>query len=191
MIKRIFLVFFILVLSSCTLKKNDTTGSVQTPEGFTEVTKEDFSISISSNWREVFPEEMSADMPNRDVVYTIFRNNSVENGIIPNIVVTRKKLEEQISTLDFAYKNKDITLSLLNQFKIIQDKKINLSSKETLFLEFIGKHKIEDNSMRYMQTFAIVNGYGYVFTGITSENPSDDLKKTMEKIILSIELNKK
>ena len=72
---------------------------------------------------------------------------------------------------------------------ISKEEKISLSNQETLLLQFTAKTTGSSDTLQYLQTFLVGNdGFGYAFTAAFAPRSSNETKKRVKTMILSLKM---
>ncbi len=151
----------------------------------------DIFLTFPANWEVIQPADFTSDIPFETQV--VVRNNVKNEIFTATTAVTKTNIPAGTPTTDFA-------LSLLNKQKygLIDYKEtsretvnINVGGQEieTYLVKFEAKEKPNDQTLRYIQKFAVKNNAGYVILGATSLQESETVVNSVGNIINSFKVN--
>lgn len=159
-------------------------------EGYTTYKTDDFSISVPEKWEVINQDEFTSDVP--AITLVAFRNNVKNETFTANVNIISKKLQQPVSSLDYAKMVINRESSGMVGFNSISKEShiitINGKETETLLNRYEGKKTADDQMIRYIKTYGVKGDVGYIVTGAFSPGESESVLQTVEKIVKSFRL---
>jgi len=149
-----------------------------------------FTISIPTEWEVIESKQFTSEVPPETVV--VFRNNVKNETFTANVVIVKNALQTAEPTLEYAKMVLNRQQSGLVNYKETRrdDAKVSIGGKDTdtFLAEFQAKKTASDQTVRYIQTYAVKDNAAYIVTGAMSTQENDSTAKTIEDMVKSFKL---
>jgi len=168
----------------------DNGTTIAPDEGYTIYKTDDFNISVPEKWEVIGQNEFTSDVPNVTVV--VFRNNVKNETFTANVNIVSKKIQDPVNSLEYAKMVINRESSGLVGYNELSKESITITTgetdTETLLNRFEAKKTVNDNTVRYIQTYGVKGDTGFIVTGAVSPRESESVLQTVEKIVKSFRL---
>jgi len=187
--KYILLVAMVLAFSGCFSFGGDEDAQT-TEEGFTTYKTANFSVDVPSAWDVLNQDEFTSDVP--DVTVVVFRNNVKNETFTANVNIVAKQIQEAVSSDEYAklVVNRQSS-GLVDYSEISKDSAkvmIGGSEADTLLTKFEARKDVDDNLVRYIQTYGVKGNTAFIVTGAISPQESESVVQLVEKVVKSFAL---
>ena len=150
----------------------------------------DFTIFAPEEWEVIKKEDFTSDVPAGTVV--VFRNNVKNDQFTANANITKNTIPGTITSGDYAKQAiSNLKASMFN-FKEIKREStvINVDGKgvSTIYLAFEGKRKENENTVQFLQKYAVKGHIGYIITGAFLGSEEELVVKKVDAMVRSFEV---
>lgn len=150
----------------------------------------EYAIKIPREWEVIGKNEFTSEVPPETDV--VFRNNVKNETFTANVVIVKNTLQENLPTLEYAKRVYNRQQSGLYDFKEVKKDpfkiKIGGKEEETFFLRFEARKSLDEQPVRYFQTYAVKGNNAYIITGGTSLQENEATAKLIEDTVKSFVL---
>ncbi len=150
----------------------------------------DFSIVIPKDWEIISKADFTSEVPQETVI--VFRNNVKNEDFTANVNIVKNKLQEPISTIEYAKRVDNRQKTGLYNYKESKNEtaKITIGDKtvDTFYRLFEAKKGSDEKLVRYLQIYGVKGNDAYIVTGAVSPKENDSVVKTIEDIVKSFKL---
>jgi hypothetical protein len=181
----------LVLLGGCFNFGGDNTGGTKTSDQNSKLYDTTaFTISVPKDWEVIDKKDFTSDVPAE--TYVVFRNNVKNETFTSNIVIVDNKLQEPLSSLEYAKRviNRQKT-GLYNYTESRkEDFKISVGDKtdDTYFVLFEAKKSQDEKNVRYLQTYAVKGNDAFIVTGAVSPQEDDTVVKMIEDAVKTFKL---
>ncbi len=184
----ILLLLSLSILPACSFGGTSTSTTPDDTHRLYE--NNEFSVQIPKDWETIEKDDFTSDVP--DVTMVVFRNNVKNETFTGNVNIVRNQLQETIDSNEYAKMVYNRQKNGLYEFKEIkrEEYKIQIGGSPitSTYLIFEAKKGTDQQTVRYMQTYAVKNNFAYIITGAVSPQENDVTIQTIESIIKSFQL---
>jgi hypothetical protein len=159
--KKIVAVSLILMLTVLLSGCGD--GDDEKAVGETAYDGGEYTLNVDPGWRVIQPSDFYAEIPQETLV--AFTTPEAYDGFFINVNVIREDLGQEVSSLDYARANINLSGQRLTDYEKIQEGKIDISGQPSLLHIFLARLNSAEKRIRFIQLYATKGRYGYIVTG--------------------------
>lgn len=183
--KKIFASIIVLIiagfLSGC---GSDTSApakqSLKTFEGG------EFTIGVDPEWKVITKSDFYSEIPKETVV--AFTTPEAYNGFFINVNVVKENLKQEVSSIDYARANINLSGENLTDYQKIQEAKIDVNGTPGIVHIFQARLNPSEKLIRFVQLYANKGNYGYIITGGMLPDTPKDIRDKVGAIVTSFKL---
>lgn len=147
----------------------------------------EFSVKIPKEWDIIEKKDFTQEVPQETQV--VFRNNVKNEDFTANVNIVRNTLQNSKETLEYAKEIINRQKTGLYDYKELKKDlvKISISGKDfdSYLVEFEARRDPSENITKFIQTFGVKGGNGYVIMGGVSLKENSNTVSTVEGIVKS------
>jgi hypothetical protein len=185
------LLLSMVMLGGCINLGGESSGATKTADERSKLYDTTaYSITIPKDWEVIEKDDLTSDVPPETVI--VFRNNVKNETYTANVNIVLNKLQEPLTTLEYAKRVANRQSSGLINFKESKKDHIKItigdSQTETFYTLFEAKKTQDAKNIRYLQTYAVKGEDAYIVTGSVSPQENENMVQTVEEIVKSFKL---
>jgi len=146
----------------------------------------DFTITINPTWKILNQSDFYAEIPQETVV--AFTTPEAYDGFFINVNVIREDLKQEVSTIDYARANINLSGQNLTDYEKIQEAKIDLNGTASLIHIFQARLNPAEKLIRFVQLYATKGNYGYIVTGGMLPDTLKEIRDEVGTVVTSFRL---
>ncbi len=155
-------IFFALSLSACK-SSGQTTGS----QNVVAQSFKTFSVQTPDDWRRVNKENFANTIPEETVV--LFLKPVDSTGFISNANVVKESLNADVSSLEYAKANMLLGSRAITDYRAVSSAELDVNGAKTVFHVFQARSSTAEPLLHYEQTYFAQDRLGYTLTCVTRE----------------------
>ena len=123
----------------------------------------EFTINIDPAWKIVTPGDFYAEIPKETIV--AFTTPEAYDGFYINVNIIKEDLKQEVSAIDYARANINVSAQNLTDYTKVQEAKIDLAGAPTLIHIFQARLNPSEKLIRFVQLYTTKGKFGYIVTG--------------------------
>ncbi|NUJ97639.1 hypothetical protein HGA92_02515 [Candidatus Gracilibacteria bacterium] len=150
--KIIFVLVFLIFLSSCGTKTTTSTSLVKY-EG------EGFSLSIPTNWVDLTQDKTALPKPSSGDIALALASSEFQNGFSNNLLILKDELNYETSSKEFSTLNNIGATEQYSEYEEVEKKEITFADKDNSILYiFDARYNDRTPKLRFLQSAHICDG---------------------------------
>ncbi len=183
--------FTLVAMTGCGGSDEETGTSETGGTGQAQYKATDFAIIIPSEWETLEAADFTSQVPGEARV--AFRSNFKNESFTANLNIGQKKIEDTVSSSDFAKSNLATVKKNLLAFRLIATQKVTIpvgedEEVEGILNQFEGKRVATDPIVEFKQISVVYNGIAYTVTGAFLANEDESIVKQLDQMLDSFSL---
>ncbi len=159
MLRKFFLFFVLLLLSSCFSWADDSNQPLVS--GFDWG---DFTMNIPSSWELLKNTNTILPKPaNWDIVFDAV-SKKLNDGFYRNMLVLRQNIDEDMSSFDFTVWNYIASKKEYFYTKLLAEKNVIIDSKKTKIYQFEARYSDSTPILKFLQTWIVCEKKAFLIT---------------------------
>jgi len=180
-IASIIVLIMVGFLSGCGDETNTASqGNLKTYEGG------EFTIKINPTWKIITKSDFYAEIPKETVA--AFTAPEAYNGYFINVNIVKENLKQEVSGIDYARANVNLSGETLTDYKKIQEAKIDISGTPGLVHIFEARLNPSEKLTRFVQLYATKGKDGYIVTGGMLPDTPKEMRDEVGAVVTSFKL---
>ncbi len=117
-----------------------------------------------------------------------FTTPEAYDGFFINVNVVREDLKQEVTPLDYARANINLSAQNLTDYEKIQEAKIDIAGQPGLIHIFQARLNPAEKIIRFVQLYATHGHYGYIVTGGMLPDTPQDIREKVGAMVTSFHL---
>jgi len=179
----LFILSVAVFLNSC---GGSTTDTTQTNQNLKAYDGGEFTINIDPSWKIITQTDFYAEIPKETVV--AFTTPEAYDGFFINVNIIKEDLKQNVSAIDYARANINLSAQNLTDYEKIQEASLDLGGTPTLVHIFQARLNPTEKLIRFVQLYATKGNYGYIVSGGMLPSTLKEIRDEVGAIVTSFRL---
>lgn len=161
-------------------------GGQQAAQGLKAYDGGEFTINIDPSWKIINQSDFYSEIPKETVV--AFTTPEAYDGFYINVNIIKENLSQEVTALDYARANINLSARNLTDYEKIQEAKINLGGTPTLVHIFQARLNPAEKLVRFAQLYVTKGQSGYIVTGGMLPDTPKEIRDQVGAVVTSFRL---